>query len=97
MAEPVNKIILAVVQDDCSSLSCPYRYGDESHSKRFLEKVDRKLKYRVADGNEVRVLKRRVGELEAVLSQILEVGERKKLSQQDLAKIRSILQKGKQK
>lgn len=92
MAEPVNKIILSVVQNDCSSLSCPYRYGDESHNKRFLEKVDRKLKYRVADGNEVRKLKKRVGELEAVLS---EVGERKKLSQQDLMKIRSVLQ-GKQ-
>lgn len=94
MAEPANKIVLATVKDDCSSNSCPYRYGDESHSKRFLEKIDKKLKYRLADGNEVRMLRKRVVELEVALSRFLEVAEKRKLNPQELSRVKAVL-KGK--
>lgn len=95
MAEPANKLALDVVKSDCSSVTCPYRYGDESHSKRFLEKIDRKLKYRVADGNEVRDLKKRVGELEAALSRATEIGEKRKLNPQEVLRYKTILTKSK--
>lgn len=48
----------------------------------------------MADGNEVRVLKRRVEELEIAVSQVMEIAEKKKINQQDLAKLRAVLQKG---
>lgn len=94
MAEPANKIVLATVQSDCISNSCPYRYGDQSYNERLLSKLEKKLKYRVADGNEVRALKRRVDELEIAVSQVLEIADKKKISQQDIAKLRVVLQKG---
>jgi hypothetical protein len=90
MAEPANKLVLEVVKNDCSSVTCPYRYGDDSHSKRFLEKIDRKLKYRVADGNEVRDLKKRVGELEVALSRATDIAEKRKLNPQEVLRYRSI-------
>lgn len=90
MAEPANKIVLDIVKSDCSSVTCPYRYGDESRSKKLLEKVEKKLKYRVADGNEVRNLKKRVGELEAALSKLTDIAEKRKLNPQEVLRYKTI-------
>jgi hypothetical protein len=94
MADPVGKLVLAVVTDDCPASSCPYRYGDGAGNKKLLDKVEKKLKHRVADGNEVRVLERRVKELEAASKRALDAAEKgRKLNPQEVAHLRNVLQK----
>jgi hypothetical protein len=70
MAEPVSKLVLSVIKHDCPMDSCPYRYANEQFQKRLDEKLDKKLKHRVSDGNQVRALERRVKELEKELLQV---------------------------
>lgn len=90
MAEPASELVLGIVKSDCSSVTCPYRYGDQSKSKKFLEKIERKLRYRVADGNDVRDLKKRIGELETALSRAVDITEKRKLNPQEVTRYRVI-------
>lgn len=70
MAEPVSKIVLNVIKHDCAMNSCPYRYGDGQFQKRLDEKLAKKLKHRVADGNQVRALEKQVAELKKELLEV---------------------------
>lgn len=92
MAEPVSKLVLAVVRQDCCLASCPYRYGDDHDSKRLEEKVEKKLKHRVADGNEVRALEKRVKELEGAISRFI-LAHRKKIDPTELVALQNVLNK----
>lgn len=92
MAEPVGKLVLNVIKDDCSADSCPYRYGDGATS--LMELVNKKLKHRVSDGNEVRALGRRVKELEAAVTRALEASDKnRKLNQQEIEHLKNALKK----
>lgn len=93
MAEPASKIVLDIVMEDCP-IACPYRYGDgDENRQRLKDKIAKKLKHRVADGNEVRVLERRVKELETITTRILEVSEKgRKLNSQEISQLKRILQ-----
>jgi hypothetical protein len=94
MADPVGKLVLEVVTSDCPASSCPYRYGDGAAEKQLLVKIDKKLKHRVADGNEVRVLERRVRELEAAAKRALDAADKgRKLNPQEVTHLRNTLQK----
>ena len=90
MAEPADKLILNIIQEDCTA-PCPYRQGDGVNSRRLSEKIAKKLKHRVADGNEVRVLERRVKELETVVERIIEAAEKgRKLNPQEIAHLKRV-------
>ena len=69
MAEPVHKLVVLTVKQDCQMHSCPYRYGDKESETRLTEKLEKKLKHRVADGNDVRKLEAKVKELEKKLAE----------------------------
>ena len=92
MAESVGKLALKVVAKDCSVASCPYRYGDQSYSKRAEERIEKQLKHRVADGNEVKELEKRVKDLELGITRVLDWGK-KRLNQHDLAYLKGLLEK----
>lgn len=93
MAEPASKLILDIIQIDCTA-PCPYRHGDGVESRRLLKKIDAKLKHRVADGNDVRALERRVKELEAVVKRALDAAEKgRRLNTQEIAHLQNTLQK----
>lgn len=93
MAEPASKLVLDIVQADCTA-PCPYRHGDNVESKRLSKKIDAKLKHRVADGNEVRVLEKRVKELESAVKRALEAAEKgRRLNAQEVSHLQNALQK----
>jgi hypothetical protein len=72
MADTAGKLALDVLLKDCRAYSCPYRAGDSQKARNSLvEILDHKLKHRVADGNEVRILEARVKSLETALRNIL--------------------------
>lgn len=96
MADPVEAIVTEVVAKCCTATECPYRYGDSGTIKKKLgERLLQKIKHRLADGNEVRKLERRIEDLEKVLKMCLgkatsnttftvkEVGELKKVLNPD--------------
>src|SRR5512139_161607 len=96
MADPVETVVTEIVAKCCSATECPYRYGDSSGLKKKLgERLLQKIKHRLADGNEVRKLERRIEDLEKVLKMCLvkatlnttftvrEVGELKKVLNPD--------------
>jgi uncharacterized protein with gpF-like domain len=89
MAEPVQKIVLNTIMDHCPNVTCPYRAGEETNRKQLEEKIAKKLKHRVADGNEVRALEKRVDKLEKVLRSLLKSGA--KLSKTDVENINNAL------
>jgi hypothetical protein len=92
MADPVWKLVLSVIQDDCPAASCPYRYGDGA--TKLSDLITRKLKHRVSDGNEVRALGRRVKELEAAVRRALEASDKnRKLNSQEMEHLRNTLKK----
>lgn len=94
MAEPAGVLVLGVLKQDCSVASCPYKYGDDSYGKKIAQKIEQKLKHRVADGNEVRALEKRVKELELGISRVAEWADKgKKLNQHDLAYLRSLIER----
>ncbi len=94
MADPSGKIVLNIVRKDCPSVSCPYRYGDGVNVARLGEKISEKLKHRVADGNEVRALERRVAVLESTCTRVLEAADKgRKLNAQEIALLKNTLQK----
>lgn len=99
MAEPVGKAVLDVVQNDCKSLTCPYRKGDgDSVRHKFKTKIEKKLEYRVADGNAVRARDKRILQLEVALEKVYEKALRgDKLSPRDLTYIREVLKPKKDK
>lgn len=93
MAESVGRLVLNIVKKDCSASSCPYRYGDSAASS-LPGKVDEKLKHRMADGNEVRVLERRVRELESAAQRALDASAKgRKLNPQEISHLRDVLKK----
>lgn len=68
MAEDVAKIVLDVVKKECSNSTCSYKAGDSQKLQdRLTDRLMQKLKHRLADGNEVRVLEKRVELLEKTL------------------------------
>jgi hypothetical protein len=72
MADPVGVVVADVVIKHCTSHTCPYRYGDsESIKKKLSERLTQKVKHRLADGNEVRVLETRIAVLEKALKSCL--------------------------
>lgn len=99
MAEPVGKAVLDVVQNDCKSLTCPYRKGDGDLVRNKLKvKIEKKLEYRIADGIQVRAKDKRIRQLEVALEKIYEkafAGE--KLGPRDLTYIREVLKQKKDK
>ena len=67
MSKSVEQIVLETIQKDCTGY-CSYRYGDgEEHRARLGAKLVEKLKHRVADGNDVRLLTKRIELLEKAL------------------------------
>lgn len=88
MADTAGKLVVDVLKKDCKSLTCYYRAGDSGKALNSLtDKLDQKLKHRVADGNEVRALEARVAELEKALKSCLASAiHRKHLAEQDLIK-----------
>jgi hypothetical protein len=93
MADPVGEAVLTVVQSDCKSMTCPYRKGDgEVIRAKFKNKLEKKLEYRVADGNAVRKLEARIKVLEGALEKLFDkvsMGER--LSPKDLLMLKDVL------
>lgn len=72
MADSAGKLVVEVLKKDCSSLTCPYRAGDSQRVQdKLLDKLDQKLKHRVADGNEVRILEARIELLETAIKKCL--------------------------
>lgn len=88
MADSAGKLVLEVVKKNCQNMTCSYRAGDSGKSQAVLvERIDQKLKHRVADGNDVRTLEARVAELEKVLKQCLQSAiSRKSVSEQEAIK-----------
>lgn len=99
MADPVGKVVLDVIQKDCPSLTCSYRKGDgDAVRKKLKDLIEKKLEYRVSDGDKVRALEKRVKELEVALDKMYEkvsVGER--LSPKDLVYLRDVIKPKKEK
>jgi hypothetical protein len=92
MAESAGKLVLNIIKKSCSATSCPYRYGDGAGN--LPNQVDEKLKYRVADGNEVRALKRRLKELEAAVQRALDAAEKnRKMNVEEISHLKGVLQK----
>lgn len=91
MADPVGEIVLAVIKDDCEAASCPYRYGD---NKSLPGLINKKLKHRVSDGNELRAMGRRVKKLEAAIRRALEAADNnnRKLNAQEILHLKNVLQ-----
>lgn len=90
MAEPASKLVLDILQADCTA-PCPYRQGDGVNSRRLSSKIEQKLKHRVADGNEVRALERRVKEMDAAIRRALEAAEKgRKLNPQEIAHLKRV-------
>ncbi len=81
MADSVGKLVLDVIKDNCEAASCPYRYGDNDSLPGL---IDKKLKHRVSDGNELRVMKRRVKKLESAVNMALSASNRKLTAQEIL-------------
>lgn len=94
MAESAHKLVIDIVQADCAAPSCPYRSGDGVASRRLLKKIESKLKHRVADGNEVRALEKRIKELEGAVKRALEATEKgRRLNAQEVTHLQNTLQK----
>lgn len=91
MAEPASDLVLNILVEDCPSAVCPYRQGDGVNSRRLSDKVAKKLKHRVADGNEVRALERRVRELETEINRVVEAADKgRKLNPQEIARLKRV-------
>ncbi len=72
MADDIGSVATNAVAKVCPAHECPYRYGSaEDIKKRLAERLTQKIKHRLADGNEVRRLERRVEDLEKVLKMCL--------------------------
>ncbi len=95
--DKVSDVILGVVQEDCPSLTCSFRQGDQDKLRsKTKDKLEKKLEYRVSDGNTVRALTKRNKELELALEKALEwalIG--KKLGPKDFAYLRGVLKPNK--
>lgn len=92
MAEPVGKAVLAVVQKDCKSLTCPFRQGDADQERSKLESdIEKKLEYRVADGNSVRAHQKRIKQLEATIEKLLKIGADRKLTAKEVLQAKAVL------
>lgn len=93
MADPASKLILDIVQDDCTA-PCPYRQGDGVNSRRLSKRIAAKLRHRVADGNEVRALEKKVKILEAAAKRALEAAEKgRRLNADEITHLQNALQK----
>ena len=93
MSTPVEQIILDTLRSDCTG-SCPYKYGDgDQHRERLAAKLGQKLKHRVADGNEVRVLEKRVQELERVVKDTVMSARSVGVTLRDINQLEHILNK----
>lgn len=88
MADTVGKLVLEVLKKDCGAYTCPYRAGDSQVKQdQFSTRIDEKLKHRVADGNEVRALEKRVDVLEKALRNCLALASsRKKTAEVEMIK-----------
>ncbi len=89
MATPVGKMVLEVLKKDCKHPTCCYRAGNSDKAQdSFAERVNQKLKFRVADGNDVRVLEERVAELEKLVKNVClpSAVQRKNQAEQDAIK-----------
>lgn len=69
MAEKPSTLVLDVIKKDCPNKTCPYRYGDGANEARLDGKLEKKLKHRLADGNEVRALELKIAQLEKELAE----------------------------
>lgn len=93
MAESASKLVLDIIAIDCTA-PCPYRGGDGVNSRRVSKKIDAKLKHRVSDGNEVRVMEKRIKDLEKVAKRVLEAAEKgRRLNAQEILHLQNVLQK----
>ena len=90
----VGQLVLETVTDDCRTV-CLYRAGDgEDHRKRLRDKINSKLKYRVAHGKDVKALERRVVELEAAIFMV--VTKSRAMTTKDIEYLKKLLRPSKE-
>lgn len=91
MADPISTLVLKIIKRHCPANSCPFRQGDEEHSKLVAPKLDIGLKHRVSDGNTVKDLEASLAALKAAAIKTLEAGRKRKLNAQDIAHLEKAL------
>ncbi len=67
-ADTAGKVALNVIKKECTSLTCCWRAGDaDKLQQKVVERIDQKLRHRVADGAEVRQLENKIQIMEKIL------------------------------